>query len=206
MAQTLNSVLDWITNNKEWLFSGIGITILIFSMNFIRKFFRSSTTPEKETASNVINQTINVGSIQESTPQPNAAQSNIVVNHRNKGTVNILFIDDNKVSFIPAMKKAGYALVSWIKDCDNIHCDKISLADIIFVDVNGVGTNLFPTEQGFGLAKAIKTQFPKKCVVLYSAEPHYFRKDFNILDAVLPKNSEPYEFTKIIDDWNSGAV
>lgn len=88
------------------------------------------------------------------------------------------------------MKKAGYTLIKYMKECNNIHCQQIKDAEVIFVDVNGVGVNLFPQEQGFGLARAIKQQYPSKCVVLYSAEPQYFRKDYNMFDSVLPKNSE----------------
>lgn len=195
-------MIDWILNNKDWFLSGIGVTILIFLMKFLSKIFGTNKNDvEDEKVSNVINQTVNVTPL-----TPSTESSKALAKARSKGAIHILFIDDKKVSFIPTMKRAGYSSVKYLKDCDNIHCQQIIDADIIFVDVNGVGINLFSTEQGFGLAKAIKRQFPNKCVVLYSAEPQYFRKDYNILDSVLPKNSEPYEFTKIIDDWNNGSV
>lgn len=184
-------MLGWVLKNKEWFLNGVGVTI----MKWISKLF--SVNKELAPTTN-INQIVNIGNgrkeVNLSTP----------IHNRSKGSLQILFIDDNKVSFIPAMRKAGYSLISWQKDISNVQCRKIIDSDIIFVDVNGVGVNLFPQEQGFGLAKAIKTQYPNKCVVLYSAEPQYLKKDYNSLDSVLPKNSEPYEFIKIIDDWNQG--
>lgn len=189
-------MINWIIQNKEWLFSGLGLSILA-SMKWILNLFTKNRNSDERAECNVINQTINI--------DPTCVAEKNDINNgpikKSKSTVIILFIDDNKVSFIQAMKKAGYSIIRFLKDCNNIQCQQVVDADIIFVDVNGVAMSLFPKEQGFGLAKAIKEQYPNKCVVLYSAEPQYFNKDYNILDSVLPKNSEPYEFTKIIDDW-----
>lgn len=190
-------MINWIIDNKEWLLSGLGISVLA-SMKWIIKLFSHNKDRDKNSISNVINQTINIDN---KDIVDNTENSNERKIKKSKSTVVILFIDDNKVSFIQAMKKAGYTIVRYLKDCNNIHIQYVVDADIIFVDVNGVAMTLFPKEQGFGLAKAIKEQYPNKCVVLYSAEPQYLRKDYNILDSVLPKNSEPYEFIKIIDDW-----
>ena len=190
-------MINWIIDNKEWLLSGLGISVLA-SMKWIIKLFSHNKDRDKNSISNVINQTINIDNKDIVDNTENRTERKI---KKSKSTVVILFIDDNKVSFIQAMKKAGYSIVRYLKDCNNIHIQYVVDADIIFVDVNGVAMTLFPKEQGFGLAKAIKEQYPNKCVVLYSEEPQYFKKDYNILDSVLPKNSEPYEFIKIIDDW-----
>lgn len=191
-------MINWIIQNKEWLFSGLGLCILA-SMKWILNLFTKykNRKSDERAECNLINQTINIDPkcVVEKKENNNGSIK------KSKSTVIILFIDDNKVSFIQAMKKAGYSIIRFLKDCNNIQCQQVVDADIIFVDVNGVAMSLFPKEQGFGLAKAIKEQYPNKCVVLYSAEPQYFNKDYNILDSVLPKNSEPYEFTKIIDDW-----
>lgn len=168
-------------------------------MKWIKNLF-SVKTENNSSNLPIINQTVNVGDVSIEHKKQN---SPIISSYKkSKGAIQILFIDDNKVGVISVIKKAGYSSVKKIKDCNNIHCDQIQNADIIFVDVNGVGLELFPHEQGFGLAKAIKNQYHDKCIVLYSAEPQYFKSDYKILDSILPKNSEPYEFTKIIDDWN----
>lgn len=179
-------MIEEIKEGIGWLFSGSGFSLIGLVMKWFR---RSNKSKEKK---------------QEELDQiriENASETMRLKNSR-KGNIPILFIDDKKVSFISAMKKAGYESIKWLKDCDKIDCEFVASSDIIFVDINGVGTSLFPQEQGLGLAKAIKQKFPGKCIVIYSAEPQYLKNDFRMLDAMLPKNSEPYEFIKIIDDWS----
>ena len=88
-----------------------------------------------------------------------------------------------------------------IKDINSIDCPDILLADVIFVDINGVGCKLFPKDQGLGVASQIKTQYPDKYVVIYSAQPQELHKAFSIVDAVLPKNADPYEYINILDNY-----
>jgi hypothetical protein len=66
---------------------------------------------------------------------------------------------------------------------------------------NGVGSSLFPKEQGLGVASWIKKQYPDKYVVLYSAQPQELHKAFSTVDAVLPKNADPYEYINILDNY-----
>lgn len=62
---------------------------------------------------------------------------------------------------------------------------------------------MFPKEQGLGVAKAIKKRFKDKKVYLYSAQHHALNSDFNLLDGVLSKNADPYEFINIIDNYRN---
>lgn len=195
-----NGIVDWISANYIWFLSGIGVTIVSFMFKFISKFFRSLfSASDPKTNSNVINQNITIGDVSGSKPQ--SSNENAIQPTRSKSSIPILFIDDQKVSFIPVIKKSGYSSIKYLKDCDQIDCNQVLESEVIFVDINGVGKNLFPTDQGLGLAVAIKKKFPHKCIVLYSAEQHYLKNEFRILDGILPKNSETYEFVKIIDDY-----
>lgn len=54
------------------------------------------------------------------------------------------------------LKQAGYVNVKKISVVKRIDSPEICNANIIFVDINGVGESLFPKEQGLGVAKAIK--------------------------------------------------
>ena len=45
----------------------------------------------------------------------------------------------------------------------------VTEADVIFVDINGVGLEL-SVDQGLGLASALKRKYPNKKIVIYSAE------------------------------------
>lgn len=84
-------------------------------------------------------------------------------------------------------------------------CADIKNANIIFVDINGVGVTLFPKEQGLGLAEALKRKYPEKYIVLYSAQEKgdRFHKALKVVDSTLSKNAEPYEFINIIENFIS---
>ena len=101
------------------------------------------------------------------------------------------------------LKQAGYVNVKKISVVKRIDSPEICNANIIFVDINGVGESLFPKEQGLGVAKAIKKRFKDKKVYLYSAQHHALNSDFNLLDGVLSKNADPYEFINIIDNYRN---
>ena len=44
----INNVINWSIENKEWLFSGIGVTIILGIISFFRK------KPKKTTAKNIV--------------------------------------------------------------------------------------------------------------------------------------------------------
>jgi DNA-binding NarL/FixJ family response regulator len=74
-------------------------------------------------------------------------------------------------------------------------------SDIIFVDINGVGLTLFE-DQGLGLASALKLKYPKKKIIIYSAETSgdRFHKALRQVDDCLSKNAEPYQFINLVEN------
>lgn len=118
-----------------------------------------------------------------------------------KLNLQILFIDDERFKMMDNIKKAGWQNVSYKKDITNLDDAAILKANIIFVDINGVGQNLFPKNQGIGLAAAIKNKFPKKQVCIYSAEPHMLDPDLKKVDDILQKNAEPIQFYNFIEEF-----
>lgn len=49
---TLNEIIKWIANNKEWLFSGMGIAILAGIIKFL--FFRNNPKQVQKTGNDSI--------------------------------------------------------------------------------------------------------------------------------------------------------
>ena len=189
----METVLNFISNNKEWLFSGLGASAIIGSVAYIFKNKQDSEKTQAQTVSQ--NVTVNVNSEKETSTK--------VLNTKSidKESISILFIDDQTFDYINHLKNAGYINVRKIRNVKQIDCPEIINANVIFVDVNGVGTNLFPTEQGLGVAKAIKKRFGNsKNVYLYSASHQPLSSDFNILDGVMSKNADPYEFINLIEN------
>ena len=49
---TLNEIIKWIVNNKEWLFSGMGFAILVGIVKFL--FFRDKPTQVQKSGNDSI--------------------------------------------------------------------------------------------------------------------------------------------------------
>lgn len=134
-------------------------------------------------------------------PESKGIESKKSSDRKEKGAVHILFIDDQRFDNVDVLKNAGWKNTKSIKDIKAIDCPEVLAADVIFVDINGVGTSLFPKEQGLGVAVQIKTRYSEKCVVVYSAQPQELHKALSQVDAVLPKNAEPYEYISILENY-----
>ena len=119
-----------------------------------------------------------------------------------KSKVRILFIDDERFNMINILKKAGWKNIEYKKDLSDLDDNAVLSANVIFVDINGVGCSLF-RNQGLGLAAAIKNKHKDKRVIIYSAEPNGDRFDNALrqVDACLPKNAEPIEFMNLIEEY-----
>lgn len=121
-----------------------------------------------------------------------------------KNHTKILFIDDDtKFKVVQILKTSGWVHTNTIKDLKTIDCPEVADADIIFVDIQGVGKILSFTEEGLGLASAIKDKYPQKWIVIYSSETQgdRFHKTLKKVDDFLPKNADPYQFQQIVEEW-----
>ena len=131
------------------------------------------------------------------------SDAGVSLDKRNKSQIRILFIDDNYKDFqmVNILKTYGYENTKALKDVKDLDITSLKEADIVFVDINGVGVTLFPQDQGLGLAPAIKRKYPNKKVIIYSAESNgdRFHKALKEVDSFLYKNAEPFQFVDLID-------
>lgn len=187
-------------NNYEWIFSGIGVAVIGWIIIAFTKSKNKKTNKTNQTNNNVI--TINNGNTNHSESTQPSKSKDI----QRKEDYRILFIDDNHTDFkmVSILKKAGWTNTKAIKDLTDLDDIKAREASIIFVDINGVGTQMFE-DQGLGLAAALKDKYPKKTIILYSAEPtgDRFDKKLKKVDDSLPKNAEPYEFISLIEQYSN---
>lgn len=187
--------MEIIANNYEWVFSGLGVGIVIFILNKLAGK-RRSYKPPTNSNSNTINITNNVGRKSELTDSESFESTK-------KKNASILFIDDKHLEFkmVSILKKAGWSNTKSVRDVTDLDEKKVTDADIIFVDINGVGKTLFEDE-GLGLASELKNRYPDKIIVLYSAETtgDRFHKALREVDDCLPKNAEPYQFINLVEN------
>jgi len=116
--------------------------------------------------------------------------------------VRILFIDDDKTfKVVKIIKNANWPCVSIKRDIKDLDAPEIRDVSIFFIDIQGVGKALEFSDEGLGLALAIKRKYPGKKVVIYSAQTtgERFHPALKEADALLPKNAEPYEFIALLE-------
>lgn len=110
----------------------------------------------------------------------------------------ILFIDDNPYSITKLMQKNGWRHVNLVPEIDSFECDEVKSADVILVDIIGVGKNLGFKDQGYELAEALKETYPDKKIIIYSQEKNNFHKAIKKVDLTIEKTSNIYLLEKEI--------
>ena len=197
--------MEIITNNYEWIFSGIGVLIIGYIITFFLPNKNKNTniplinapSTNKNTNSVVVNNIMGNSSGNDKSSAENTED-------RIKGKTKILFIDDNHTEYkmVSILKKSGWINTKSVKDVIDLDDPKVNEADIIFVDINGVGTTMFQ-DQGLGLASALKKKYGSKNIILYSAEitGDRFHRALREVDGCLSKNAEPYQFINLIEEF-----
>lgn len=203
----MEDIINWITGNKEWLFSGLCVPLLVFVAK--RFMTRDNNNKDKQTQLQANNQTQNVTlNLAQSQPfpdsvKPNEKKSSALSIDGMKAQTHILFIDDDKkFKIVSILKKAGWKNTSFFPNPDikDINTEKIRNAHIIFVDIKGVGTTMYDNE-GLDLVVDLKKKYPEKKVVMYSSvqEHSLFHEAINMADDRIPKNSYPAVFVSVIE-------
>ena len=197
--------MEIITNNYEWIFSGIGVLIIGYIITFFLPNKNKNpnipliNAPSTNTNTNsfVVNNIMGNSSGNDKSSAENTED-------RIKGKTKILFIDDNHTEYkmVSILKKSGWINTKSVKDVIDLDDPKVNEADIIFVDINGVGTTMFQ-DQGLGLASALKKKYGSKNIILYSAEitGDRFHRALREVDGCLSKNAEPYQFINLIEEF-----
>lgn len=156
---------------------------------------------------NKINVNVNIGEASKKEVDRNdavAIDREAIVNSM-KSKSKILFIDDDKnFNIVKILKDSGWKNTKTVIDVKSIDIPFISEADIIFVDINGVGKLLELKHQGLDLAYMIKQKYHNKKVGIYSANPNSnsFHQVWDLIDFKLEKNALPLQFQNIIEGYS----
>ena len=206
--------MDLLTNNIEWIFSGIGTSFIVW---LCHKFYQNNSKTPKATSvnsksnsenSNTTNITIN-GNEQRNKEKGMSANEHVAKKSLDqyKNCTRILFIDDDtRFKVVNILNKCGWVHTKLIKDSNTIDDRDITEADILFIDIQGVGVLMGFSDEGLGLALAIKEKYPEKKVIIYSAESEgdRFHESLNKADSFLAKNADPYQFQKLVEEFTIG--
>lgn len=195
--------------------------IILFSVSFLEiiGFFffpEESNKKEKNIENHLENRSENVQNVEininnDSSKSKNDFSESSLSKDRNavietkKGKVGILFIDDDtKFNIVKILKDSGWKNTKMTIDIKSIDLPIVQNADIIFVDINGVGKILELEFEGLDLALMLKQKYSEKKVIIYSAKKNSnsFHKAWDIIDARLEKNALPYQFQNIVENFS----
>jgi hypothetical protein len=202
--------MNWLLNNKEWVFSGVGVAIAATIATVIGWVFRSRqerspSKPESERISITNQNVLTIGT------QLGDGNANIAPNVDRadeesldvlKAKTYVLFIDDDtKFKVVDILVKSGWVHTRRISDVPTLDDEKLQQAHILFIDVQGVGKKLQFKAEGLGLASAVRDKYPRKKIVIYSAETRgeRFHEGLRKADDFLAKDSDPYQFQEVTE-------
>ncbi|PFH08514.1 hypothetical protein BCF11_0869 [Collimonas sp. PA-H2] len=202
---------QWLSTNVEWVFSGVGLAVITLIWKLLTKSGKAVSLPLAaggHTTNVNVHQAVNQGNSslqhdQEYNPVKSDKARTFVDRPAAMHSAHILFIDDQTdFQLISILIKAGWQNVKLVSDVPTFNSPDILYADVIFVDIQGVGRALGFKDEGLGLAKALKTQFGnKKKIVIYSAEPVglQFHDAWSLCDHRLSKTADPYQYMQMLD-------
>ncbi|MBN7822514.1 hypothetical protein [Bowmanella yangjiangensis] len=193
---------------EKWVSLGAGIIAIVGALFFWKKK-GGPVKPEGEALGEVINsQSVsNVVNLHLSSGENNSGPSGSQEALSSfdipalKKNVRILFIDDDRgFKIVGILKKMGWEHTKIVVDVSSLEQSQLVDANVVFVDIQGVGKMMHYADEGLGLALAIKRRYPEKKVIIYSAqeEGERFHEALQEADYNLPKTAEPIRFEDTI--------
>lgn len=196
--------MEWLIANKEWLFSGVGISVISVIIVMIKKKDKLISVPSQQQQ---LNQSFSINmngsgdaKVNEEVFNTKAPKQNQSIEELKKSS-SILFIDDDRTfKIVEILKRMGWSNTKLVKDIDSLSNSNVVAADILFIDIQGVGKLLQHKDEGLGLALAIKRRYPLKKIIIYSAQENgeRFHEALSEADYSLPKTAEPVRFEETI--------
>lgn len=118
-----------------------------------------------------------------------------------KQRIKILIIDDHRNDLDKNLNKHGWS-TEYIKDLESYEQTELKNANIICIDINGVGAKLGCSGEGMELSQRIKTIYPEKKIILYSSQRNHdiFSESLNHVDKRVYKSGEFYPFLSAVKE------
>jgi hypothetical protein len=118
-----------------------------------------------------------------------------------KRSIRVLFIDDDKdFKIVKVLKRMGWEYVKIVTDITSLENPSLVEANVVFVDIQGVGKSMQCSDEGLGLTLAIRRRYPEKKIIIYSAEEEgpRFHDGFHAANYSLQKFVDPIRFEDAI--------
>lgn len=121
---------------------------------------------------------------------------------KSKFKARIAFIDDEEISHIKRLQADGYN-VSQFTDIENIDDFIRKKYHLVVLDIQGVGQNIAPKTEGWGILKYLKSACPNTVVIMYTGAEWSITKYKNEADEAddfIGKDLEFLDFKAKLDD------
>lgn len=228
----MNIILLETSYSTFWVFNWYYLTAVLLSLtgvifgikNYFKKIKSTDKTqndlvPKVETQVNpiispIINpvNTINVNlgknedlNIKTESPKNENLLNRDAIIESLKSKVHILFIDDDKkFNIVKILKDSKWKNTNTVTDIKSVDSQIVKDADIIFVDINGVGKLLECEHEGLDIALMLKRKYPNKKIVIYSANKNNdnFHPAWDECDFKLEKNALSYQYLSLVEQYS----
>lgn len=113
----------------------------------------------------------------------------------------VAFIDDEEVPHIKRLQNDGY-MITPFADIDNIDDFVRKSYHVVILDIQGIGKSLSPNQEGWGLLKYLKEEFPNIVVIMYTGADWsitQYKELADMADAFIGKDLEYLDFKSKLD-------
>ena len=120
-------------------------------------------------------------------------------------TVRIVVIDDKVFAPLGNLQQHQFS-ITHLRDVSTI--DAIRDYPVVLVDLQGVGRELNPTQEGAHLIREIKSHFPEKYVVAYTAggDPNLLVPSIQVADKFTQKDTSIEDWCELLDEAARAVV
>ena len=120
---------------------------------------------------------------------------------RVKFKARIAFIDDEEISHVDRLREDGYNITHFT-DIENIDDFIRKNYHVVVLDIQGVGSELAPTSEGWGLLKHFKSTCPNLVVIMYTGAEWSiteYKEEADKADDFIGKDLEFLDFKRKLD-------
>jgi len=113
----------------------------------------------------------------------------------------VAFVDDEEIAHVERLREDGYNIVTF-SDIENIDDFIRKKYHVVILDIQGVGQNISPKSEGWGILKYLKNECPNLVVIMYTGAEWSitkYKKEADQADDFIGKDLEFLDFKSKLD-------
>ncbi|WP_335976411.1 hypothetical protein [Gaetbulibacter jejuensis] len=113
----------------------------------------------------------------------------------------VAFVDDEEIAHVDRLKDDGYNIHT-LSDIDNIDDFIRRKYHVVVLDIQGIGQNISPDSEGWGILRYLKKECPNLVVIMYTGAEWSitkYKEDADLADDFIGKDMEFLDFKYQLD-------